>query len=98
MIARRDRVYALAAPALANTAVSPLLLGFLYNGPKNDLGYNQAHAEGKASLAGNPGVRAVEESNVPETGAAEETMRNMIHQDGAVGVFATSVRYLDSVP
>jgi basic membrane protein A len=95
MMTRRDLLYALAAPALANTAVSPLLLGFLYNGPKNDLGYNQAHAEGKASLAGNPWVRAVEESNVPETVAAEETMRNMIHQDGAVAIFATSFGYYD---
>lgn len=94
MITRRDLLRGLAAPALANTAGAPLL-GFLYNGPKNDLGYNQAHAEGKASLARISGVRAVEESNVPETVAAQETMRNMIHQDGAAAIFATSFGYYD---
>jgi basic membrane protein A len=95
MMTRRDLLYGLAAPALANSTGSPLLLGFLYNGPKNDLGYNQSHAEGKASLTRISGVRAVEESNVPETVAAEETMRNMIHQDGAAAIFATSFGYYD---
>jgi len=73
----------------------PLILGFVYNGPKNDLGYNQAHAEGKASLASVSFARAYDEANVPETVAVEETMRNMIHQDGARAIFATSYGFLD---
>ena len=51
----------LAVPALAKSAPAPVVLGFIYNGPKNDLGYNQSHADGKASLAGMPGIKAVED-------------------------------------
>ena len=82
-------------PPLAMGAEARLVLGFLYGGPKNDLGYNQAHAEGKQSLIALPFVKAVEEANVVETVAAEESMRNMIHQDGARAIFATSYGYLD---
>ncbi len=70
-------------------------MGFLYNGPKNDLGYNQSHAEGKQALRGLPWVRAIEEASVPETVAAEESMRDMIFQDGASAIFATSFGYYD---
>ena len=85
-----------AAASLAHaTTPNPLVLGFLYNGPKNDLGYNQAHAEGKQSLRRYPWVNALEEASVPETVAAEESMRNMIHQDRASAVFATSFGFFD---
>jgi basic membrane protein A and related proteins len=80
------------APSLAQDA---LVAGFVYNGPKNDLGYNQAHAEGKQALKPVPYVRAFDEANVPETVAVEESMRNMIHQDGARVIFATSYGFLD---
>jgi simple sugar transport system substrate-binding protein len=73
----------------------PLRIGFVYNGPKNDLGYNQAHADGKQSLKALPYVRAFDEANVPETVAVEESMRNMIYQGGARVVFATSYGFLD---
>ena len=73
----------------------PLVAGFLYNGPKNDLGYNQSHAEGRQALRVLPWVRAVEEASVPETVAAEESMRDMIFQDGASVIFATSFGYYD---
>jgi simple sugar transport system substrate-binding protein len=76
-------------------AQPPLVLGFLYNGPKNDLGYNQSHAEGKQTLRDLPWLRAYDEASVPETVAAEESMGNMIHQDGATAVFATSFGYFD---
>jgi simple sugar transport system substrate-binding protein len=100
----RDPLVALSRRAfLGGTAVSlarastpsPLVLGFLYNGPKNDLGYNQAHAEGKQTLRRYPWVNALEEASVPETVAAEESMRNMIHQDRASAVFATSFGFFD---
>lgn len=90
MITRRTLLAALAAKSAEN-----LVLGFLYNGPKNDLGYNQSHAEGKASLKAFAWVKAVEEANVPETVAAEESMRDMIFQDGAAAIFATSYGYYD---
>ena len=81
--------------AVPGAAQDPLVIGFVYNGPKNDLGYNQAHAEGKQSLKTVPYVRAIDEANVPETVAVEESMRNMVFQDGARVIFATSYGYLD---
>ena len=33
-------------PAKQAVAAPPLTIGFIYVGPKNDYGYNQAHAEG----------------------------------------------------
>jgi basic membrane protein A and related proteins len=70
-------------------------MGFVYNGPKNDLGYNQAHAEGRLALKNTSYVQTLEESNVPETVAVEESMRDMIHQDGARVILATSYGFLD---
>lgn len=72
-----------------------IVMGFVYNGPKNDLGYNQAHAEGRLALKNTPYVQTLEESNVPETVAVEESMRDMIHQDGARVILATSYGFLD---
>jgi basic membrane protein A len=86
---------ALLRPPLATAAEARLVMGFLYGGPKNDLGYNQAHAEGKQSVMALPYVKAVEEANVLETVSVEESMRDMIHQDGARAIFATSYGYLD---
>jgi basic membrane protein A and related proteins len=86
---------AFAGPCLGLGAQTPLVIGFIYNGPKNDLGYNQAHFEGKQSLRSVPYVKAIDEANVNETIAAEEAMRDMIHQDGARVIFATSYGYLD---
>jgi basic membrane protein A and related proteins len=42
-----------------------------------------------------PGVKVVEEENVPETAAVQKTMTGMIAQDGASLVFATSYGYFD---
>jgi basic membrane protein A and related proteins len=70
-------------------------IGFIYVGPKEDYGYNQAHAEGAKALAALPWVKLVEEASVPETTAVEETMRNMIEQDGAKVIFPTSWGYFD---
>ena len=95
---RREYIAGLAAAALARGSVAgndPLMAGFLYNGPKNDLGYNQSHAEGRQALRALPWVKAVEEANVPETVAAEESMRDMIFQNGASVIFATSFGYYD---
>jgi len=73
-----------------------LVVGFIYVGPKDDFGYNQAHAEGAAAMAANvPGIRIVEEASVPETTAVAETMRSMIEIDGAKVLFPTSFGYFD---
>lgn len=78
--------------ALAQTAVT---VGFIYVGPKDDYGYNQAHAEGAAALKGLPGITIVEEENVPETVDVQKTMESMINLDGATLIFPTSFGYFD---
>ena len=46
---------------------------------KDDYGYNQAHAEGAADVKKMPGVKVVEEENVPETVDVQKTMEGMIN-------------------
>jgi basic membrane protein A len=70
-------------------------VGFIYVGPRDDYGYNQAHAEAAAALKKMPGVTVVEEENVPETDAVEKSMESMIKLDGATLIFATSFGYFD---
>ena len=67
----------------------------IYVGPRDDYGYNQAQAEAAAALKKMPGVKVVEEENVPETAAVQKTMTGMIAQDGATLVFPTSFGYFD---
>ncbi|MDX2212449.1 MAG: BMP family ABC transporter substrate-binding protein [Oculatellaceae cyanobacterium bins.114] len=78
-----------------DSATELLMMGFIYVGPKDDYGWNQAHAEGAAGVANVPGVKVVEEASVPETTAVAETMRSMIVQDGAKVLFPTSFGYFD---
>ena len=78
-----------------NALAGDVTIGFIYVGPKDDYGYNQAHALGAASVAKLPGVKIVEEANVPETVAVQETMRDMIVQDNATVLFPTSFGYYD---
>ncbi|MEO1069579.1 MAG: BMP family ABC transporter substrate-binding protein, partial [Cyanobacteria bacterium J06638_6] len=41
-------------------ASEEVVVGFIYVGPKDDFGYNQAHAEGAAAMVANvPGIRLV---------------------------------------
>ena len=67
----------------------------IYVGPRDDFGYNQAHAQAAAELKKLPGVKVVEEENVPETAAVQKTMTGMIAQDGASLLFPTSFGYFD---
>ncbi len=73
----------------------PIVMGFIYVGPKDDYGYNQAQAEGNAGVSKLAWLKTVEEANVPETTSVQETMRNMIEQDGATVLFPTSFGYFD---
>lgn len=79
--------------ALAQSA--PITVGAIYVGPRDDFGYNQAHAEGVAQLKKMAGVKVVEEENVPETQAVQKSMQGMISQDGAKLLFPTSFGYFD---
>lgn len=76
-------------------AQAPLTVGVIYVGPRDDYGYNQAHAQAAAELKKMPGVKVVEEENVPETAAVQKTMTGMIAQDGAKLLFPTSFGYFD---
>jgi len=70
-------------------------VGFIYVGPKDDFGYNQAHAEGAAAVRSIPGVTIIEEENVAETVDVQNTMESMIQFDGASLIFPTSFGYFD---
>ena len=72
-----------------------LTVGFIYVGPKDDYGYNQAHAEGAAVVKAMPGVKVVEEEKVPETLDVQKTMKSMITSDHAKLLFPTSFGYFD---
>ncbi|PZQ57882.1 MAG: BMP family ABC transporter substrate-binding protein, partial [Variovorax paradoxus] len=76
-------------------AQKPLTVGVIYVGPRDDYGYNQAHAQAAAEVKKMPGVKVVEEENVPETAAVQKTMTGMIQQDGASLLFPTSFGYFD---
>ncbi|BAI74442.1 simple sugar transport system substrate-binding protein (plasmid) [Azospirillum sp. B510] len=78
-------------PAMAKT----LVIGFLYVGPRDDYGYNQAHAEGAAAVKAMPGVKVLEEEKVAETIDVENSMESMINLDGASLLFPTSFGYFD---
>ena len=78
--------------ALAQT---PLVVGVIYVGPRGDFGYNQAQAAAATALKKMPGLKVVEEENVPETAAVAKTMEAMINQDKAGLIFPTSYGYFD---
>jgi basic membrane protein A len=88
---------ALALPGALRSAwaQAPITVGVIYVGPRDDFGYNQAHAEAAAQLKKVAGVKVVEEENVPETQAVQKTMQGMISQDGATLLFPTSFGYFD---
>jgi basic membrane protein A and related proteins len=76
-------------------AADGIAIGIIYVGPKDDFGWNQAHAEGAKGLKAISGVTVFEEENVPETIAVMQTMESMIKVDGAKLLFPTSFGYFD---
>lgn len=80
---------------LRRARAANLVVGFIYVGPKDDYGYNQAHAEGAAVLKGMDGITLVEEENVPETVDVQKTIESMINLDDAALLFPTSFGYFD---
>ncbi|MFD2856966.1 twin-arginine translocation signal domain-containing protein [Seohaeicola zhoushanensis] len=79
----------------AARAATPLTVGFIYVGPKDDFGYNQSHAEGAAAVKSMEGVTVLEEENVPESQDVQNTMLSMINFDGASLLFPTSFGYFN---
>lgn len=82
-------------PTLAQAGGHGLTVGFIYVGPKDDFGYNQAHAEGAAAVKEMAGVTVVEEENVAETVDVQKSMESMINFDSAALLFPTSFGYFD---
>jgi basic membrane protein A and related proteins len=82
----------LAAGVLPAQAVTTV--GFIYVGPRDDWGWNQAHAVAAKALKGS-GIKVIEEENVPESDAVSKSMESMIKLDGATLIFPTSFGYFD---
>lgn len=82
-------------PKADTKADKDLKIGFIYVGPRDDYGYNQAHAEGAAAIAKLDGVSIQEEEKVAETMDVQRTMESMINLDGASVIFPTSFGYFD---
>ena len=74
-------------------AAKDLTVGVVYVGARDDFGWNQAHAVAIKALKEVPGVKVVEEENVPETDAVSKSMESMINLDGAGLILATSFGY-----
>ena len=86
---------ALGALPAGRARAADMTVGFIYVGPKDDFGYNQAHAEGAAAVAAMEGVTVIEEENVAETVDVQKSMESMINFDGASLIFPTSFGYFD---
>ena len=70
-------------------------VGFIYVGPKDDFGYNQAAYEGSVAMEKEVGdVELLQAENVPETAESEQVMQDMIDK-GAELIFATSYGHLE---
>ncbi len=70
-------------------------IGFIYVGPRDDYGYNQAHAQGAAAVKKMANVKVFEEEKVPETVDVQKSMKGMIELNKAKIVFPTSFGYFD---
>jgi simple sugar transport system substrate-binding protein/basic membrane protein A len=70
-------------------------VGFIFVGPKDDYGYNQAAYQGSQAVAkANPNLKVLTAENVPESDEATRVMEGMIDK-GAKIIFATSYGHLD---
>src|SRR3954469_25539236 len=98
---RRHFLQGTAAAALVSTTgvrlaqAADVTIGIVYVGPRDDFGWNQAHAVAAKALKSVPGVKVVEEENVPETVAFRKTLEAMVQTDGASLIFGTSFGYFD---
>ncbi len=80
-----------AAPGKDSAAV-----GFIFVGPKDDFGYNQAAYQGSQAVQkAFPNLKVLTAENVPETDEATRVMEGMIAK-GAKVLFATSYGHLDA--
>src|SRR5712692_9209860 len=100
-ISRRKFLHSTAAGLVAAGSstrlayAADITIGIVYVGPRDDFGWNQAHASAVKALKGLRGVKAVEEENVPETDACAKSMESMVNLDGANIILGTSFGYFD---
>src|SRR5690349_5884658 len=66
-----------------------LVLGFVYDGPRADGGFNQSHAVVAAALAKVPGLRILEKEHVSDGPPAAAAFERLVSQ-GASIVFPTA--------
>lgn len=86
---------ALAAPRSAAPGEGSAAVGFIFVGPKDDFGYNQAAYEGSQAVKkAFPKLKVLTAENVPEDDTAARVMEGMIDR-GAKILFATSYGHLD---
>jgi basic membrane protein A len=87
-----------AATAKAGPGVGSTKVGFIFVGPKDDFGYNQAAYQGSQAVAkAFPNLEVLTAENVPDNEVASpaRVMEGMIRK-GAKIIFATSYGHLDA--
>ena len=86
-----------APPATPAAPRAPLVVGFVYVTPIGAAGWTYQHELGRRELvrALGPRVRTIAVESVAEGPDAERVMRDLVAQQGAGLVFATSFGYLD---
>jgi len=98
---RRTFLKTTAASVLATGSAARLAraagvtIGIVYVGPRDDFGWNQAHAVAAKAIKDVPGVTVVEEENVAETDACSKAMESMVNLDSANIILGTSFGYFD---
>ena len=89
------RTAAATTPAAAAPGTGGKAIGFIFVGPKDDVGYNQAAYDGSQAVAkAFPDLKVLTAENVPEDDNATRVMEDMISK-GAKIIFATSYGHLD---
>jgi basic membrane protein A len=69
---------------------------FLYQGAKNDDGFNQAQSAGAAAVAQQLGVKLIEQENVPDGPGAVAAMEKLVTAENARVLFATGFGQFDA--
>jgi basic membrane protein A and related proteins len=85
------------APAAPARSAPPLVVGFVYVTPIGEAGWTYQHELGRREMARALGdrVRTIAVESVAEGADAERVMRDLVAQQGARLVFATSFGYLE---
>ena len=85
------------SPSMPSGVKAPLVVGFVYVTPVGEAGWTYQHDLGRREMARALGarVRTIAVESVGEGADAERVMRDLVAQQGAGLVFATSFGYLE---